>query len=35
MQTGDTNYNYRNDLDKAYFQHNMAYGRYNDLAKKT
>ena len=35
MQTGDTNYNYRNDLDKACFQHNMAYGRYKDLAKRT
>ena len=35
MQTGDTNYIYRNDLDKACFQHDMAYGRYKDLVKKT
>ena len=35
MQTGDTNYIYRNDLDKACFQHNMAYGKYKDLEKRT
>ena len=35
MQTGDTNYIYRNDLDKACFQHDMAYGRYKDLTKIT
>ena len=35
MQTGDTNYIYRNDLYKAYFQHDMAYGRYKDLTKRT
>ena len=35
MQTGDTNYIYKNDLDKACFQHNMAYGKYKDLAKRT
>ena len=35
MQTGDTNYIYGNDLDKACFQHDMAYGRYKDLVKKT
>ena len=35
MQTGDTNYIYRNDLDKACFQHDVAYGRYKDLVKKT
>ena len=27
MQTGDTNYIYRNELDKACFQHGMAYGK--------
>ena len=27
MQTGDTNYIYRNELDKACFQHRMAYGK--------
>ena len=25
METGDTNYIYRNELDKACFQHDMAY----------
>ena len=27
IQTGDTNYIYRNELDKACFQHDMAYGK--------
>ena len=31
MQTGNTNYIYRNDLDKACFQHGVAYGKYKDL----
>ena len=35
MQTGDTNYIYRNGLDKACFQHDMAYGKYKDLEKRT
>ena len=35
MQTGDTNYIYKNDLDKACFQHDMAYGKYKDLTKRT
>ena len=26
MKTGNTNFIYRNELDKACFQHNMAYG---------
>ena len=26
MQTGNTNYIYKNDLDKACFQHDTAYG---------
>ena len=34
MQTGDTNYIYKNDLDKACFQHDMAYGKYKDLTKQ-
>ena len=29
-QTGDTNYIYKNKLDKACFQHDMAYGKYKD-----
>ena len=35
METGDTNYIYRNDLDKACFQHDMAYGKYKDLKRTT
>ena len=35
MQTGNANYIYRNDLDKACFQHDMAYSKYEDLTKRT
>ena len=35
MPTGNTNYIYKNDVDKACFQHDMAFGRYKDLTKKT
>ena len=35
MQTGNTNFIYENELDKACFQHDMAYGKLKDLAKKT
>ena len=35
MQTGNTNYIYKNDIDKACFQHGMAYGKYRDLTKRT
>ena len=35
MQTGDTNYISKNELDKACFQHDMAYGKYKDLEKRT
>ena len=31
MQTADTNYINKNELDKACFQHDMAYGKYQDL----
>ena len=34
-ETGDTKYIYRNELDKACFQHDMAYGDFKDLAKRT
>ena len=34
-QTGNTNYICKNGLGKAYFQHDMAYGKYKDLAKRT
>ena len=33
--TGDTNYIYKNELDKACFQHNMVYGDFKDLKRKT
>ena len=35
MQTGNTDFIYKNGLDKACFQHDMAYGKSNDLAKRT
>ena len=35
MQTGNTDFNYRNELDKACFQHDMAYGKSKDLVKRT
>ena len=34
-ETGYTNYIYKNELDKASFQHDMAYGDFKDLAKRT
>ena len=35
MQTDNTNFIYRNELDKACFQHDVAYGKSKDLAKRT
>ena len=35
MQTGNTDFIYRNELDKACFQHDMAYGESKDLTKRT
>ena len=35
MQTGNTNFIYKNELDKACFQHDMAYGKSKDLTKRT
>ena len=34
-ETGDTSYTYKNQLDKACFQHDMTYGGFKDLAKRT
>ena len=34
-ETVDSRYNYENELDKACFQHDMAYGDFKDLAKRT
>ena len=34
-QTGDSRYIYRNELDKACFQHDMTYGDFKDLKRRT
>ena len=34
-ERGDTSYIYKNELDKACFQHDMAYVDFKDLAKMT
>ena len=34
-ETGDTSYIYKNEPDKACFQHHMAYGDFKDLARRT
>ena len=34
-ETGDTSYIYKNELDKACFQHDMAYGDFKNLTKRT
>ena len=34
-QTGDSRYVYKNELDKACFQHDMAYGDFKDLKRRT
>ena len=34
-ETGDTKYIYRNELDKACFQHDMTYGDFKYLARRT
>ena len=34
-ETGDSRYIYQNKLDKACFQHDMAYGRFKDLNRRT
>ena len=33
-KTGDTKYIYKIELDKACFQHDMAYGDFKDLARR-
>ena len=35
MQTGNTNFIYKNELDKACFEHDMGYGKSKDLVKRT
>ena len=34
LETRDTNYIYKNGLDKAFFQQDMAYEDFKDLKKK-
>ena len=34
MQTGNTDFIYKNELDKACFQHDMADGKSRDLVKR-
>ena len=35
MQTGNTDFTYRNEPDKPCFEHDMAYGKSKDLTKTT
>ena len=35
QETGDSRYIYENELDKACFQHDMAYRDFKNLAKRT
>ena len=35
IQTGDTNFTYKNELNKACFQHDMGYGKTKDLVQRT
>ena len=35
MQAGNTDRIHKNDLDKACFHHNVDYGKYKDLIKRT
>ena len=35
MQTGNTDFIYKNELNKACFQHDMVYGKAKDLVRRT
>ena len=35
MQIRNTDFIYKNDFDKASFQHDMVYGKSKDLTKRT
>ena len=35
MQTGNTDFIYKNELDKTCFQYDMAYGKAKDLVRRT
>ena len=34
-KTGNTDFIYKNELDKVCFQHDMAYGNFKDLTRRT
>ena len=34
-ESGDSRYIYRNELDKVCFHHNIAYGDFKDLVRRT
>ena len=34
-ETGDSKYIYQNEIDKTCFEHNMAYGDFKDLPRRT
>ena len=34
-ETGDSQYIHQNELDKAYFEHDMTYGDFKDLTRRT
>ena len=34
-ETGDSQYFYQNELENAYFQHDMAYGDFKDTTRRT
>ena len=35
MKSGNTDFIYKNELDKACFQNDMAYGNFKDLTRRT
>ena len=35
METGNTDFIYKNEVDKACFEHDVAYGKSKDLVKRT
>ena len=35
QETGDSRYIFRNELDKACFQHSIAYDDFEDLTRRT
>ena len=35
LETGNTDYIYKNDLDRACFQRDIAYGKHKGLTKRT